>query len=325
MSTEMLVPVFAHAQMPGWPKQEQGGAARYMPASQAFADEHPTDAHFAAYVLPERPMRLTTSAPTSVPVPMVLAVFDIDDPARQEHEAKQASDGFREAEATKVAALLEQHPGGYVYDTKGGYRIVYRLAEPYVLSSTDDGERWKVRYLQWAAYLFRAFGILADPTCFDWTRLYRLPRATRDVGGLPEDRPTIGDPAAIGTWAPPLDLAADVETANQLAADERAKVGRVWGAKAKLLEKAHAATLPPPSAPKAIAAPPAPRRGEGKRLARARAWLAKRDPAVSGEGGHARLMRTATALGNTMSPGSMFTLKSELCIDLCFNICPITN
>jgi hypothetical protein len=224
MSTEMLVPVFAHAQMPGWPKQARGGAARYMPAAQAFGDEHPTDAHLAAYSLPGQPVRLTTDAPTSVPVPMVLAVFDIDDPARQEHEAKQASDGFREAEATKVAALLEQHPGGYVYDTKGGYRIVYRLAEPYVLSSTDDGERWKVRYLQWAAYLFRAFGILADPTCFDWTRLYRLPRATRDVGGLPEDRPTIGDPAAIGTWAPPLDLAADVETANQLAADERARV-----------------------------------------------------------------------------------------------------
>jgi hypothetical protein len=56
MSTEMLVPVFARARMPGWPKQEQGGAARYMPASQAFADKHPTDAHFAAYVLPERPI-----------------------------------------------------------------------------------------------------------------------------------------------------------------------------------------------------------------------------------------------------------------------------
>jgi hypothetical protein len=42
----------------------------------------------------------------------------------------------------------------------------------------------------------RRFGIVADPACHDWQRLFRLPRATRDA--KPENWPTWGNANAIG-------------------------------------------------------------------------------------------------------------------------------
>jgi hypothetical protein len=43
-----------------------------------------------------------------------------------------------------------------------------------------------------------SIGIDGDRACADWTRLYRLPRVTRD--GVLQELETVGDPNAIGEW-----------------------------------------------------------------------------------------------------------------------------
>ena len=67
-----------------------------------------------------------------------------------------------------------------------------------VLKSEDDATRWAQLYAVAVAYLARRFGLLVDPSCGDWQRLYRLPKATRD-GVHPENLPIAGDPDDIGT------------------------------------------------------------------------------------------------------------------------------
>ena len=54
---------------------------------------------------------------------MVAFIADVDD--REAHALKvTARDAWRAAERRKVAALLRAHPGGFAYDTRGGYRLV---------------------------------------------------------------------------------------------------------------------------------------------------------------------------------------------------------
>jgi hypothetical protein len=204
-----MVPVLGSTSARSWPLHERGAFARYMRASEALTARHATDAHFAAYSLPDQPRRLATVAVDRVPegVPMVLAVFDVDCGAA--HAAGGGAQGeadvaWWEGELRKIGVLLAAHPGGFVYRTRGGYRLVYALADPVVLRSPDDGTRWKSKYVAWCRYLAARFGIVADAACKDWTRLYRLPRVLRDAAASPENRPTLGDPRALGSWVCPI-------------------------------------------------------------------------------------------------------------------------
>lgn len=204
-----LVPVLAGHDIKSWPKFASGGRARYVSLAAALKAEYRTDAHFCAYSVPAKPRRLSSGA-VRVPaaraelgdgVPMVAVVFDVDFP--KEHAGESAVgeiDVWWAEEREKIRPLLAAHPGGYVYRTRGGYRIVYALEAPVVLSTPDDERTWSARYCAWIEYLRRVFGILADPACKDWTRLYRLPHATRDNGPHPERRETIGDVDRIGAW-----------------------------------------------------------------------------------------------------------------------------
>src|SRR5262249_42878314 len=159
----------------------------------------------AAYSVPSIERRLTLEAlrdaacraqlPDGIPIAAV--VFDVD--SEQAHRASDGAPGTAAVddwwltELPKVEALRARHPDGFVYRTRGGYRIVYRLTQPYVLREAGDDAKWTTLYTQWIAYLHRAFGIVADPACADWPRLFRLPHATRVVGGRPEERDAIGD------------------------------------------------------------------------------------------------------------------------------------
>jgi hypothetical protein len=169
----------------------------YVPLSEVLTAREATDAHFAAYSVPSFSRRLKKSVfgSAALPegVPMVLAVFDVDAPG------KDASEIWREAEAVKVIALLAAHADLFVYETRGGYRLVGVLSQPFVIRSADEAQLWSRLYREWCSYL-REFGIEADTSCADWTRLYRLPHATRDGAATPEERPTIGNPASVGGW-----------------------------------------------------------------------------------------------------------------------------
>lgn len=205
MSIKALV--FPHRYVLGYPEVDDARAL-CTDVSSILATRYQRDAHFAAYAadLPRRvKVSLLKEDKHAEKIPgvnlrMTLFVGDVDWPGHSDELA--ATQRWRDAQAPKVAALLARHPGGYVYDTLGGFRIVYALPDPFPLLSAGDDARWTGAYKSWGKYLERSFGIEIDLNCADWTRLYRAPHVTRD--GVRQDRATMGDPATLGTWAPKL-------------------------------------------------------------------------------------------------------------------------
>jgi hypothetical protein len=129
--------------------------------------------------------------------------------------SEAAPTSWRDEFARKVAVLAFVHRAPYAYATRGGGRIVFSLGEPYVLRSQADARQWARDYAIGLAYLARRFDIHADPACADWTRLFRLPRATRDVGGEPENWAVIGDASSIAELSI-HPTRSDVETAKRV-------------------------------------------------------------------------------------------------------------
>lgn len=197
-----LIPVMDR-HVRGWPRTDgqESGPAQYGPISEALTQTFEWDAHFAAYSLPSVPHRL---AGTSVLVHrprMVLVVFDVDAPGHVWTPSWWA------LEEPKVRDLIRQRGRAWVGTTRGGYRIIYALAEPFEISDAAARERWSASYMAWCGVLREERGIVADTSCADWTRLYRLPRVRRDgVDAVPERE--IGEPDRIGRWTEPL-LSAD--------------------------------------------------------------------------------------------------------------------
>jgi hypothetical protein len=127
---------------------------------------------------------------------MTCIAFDLDAPGHMATPAWRA-----ELREEKIAAALAAHPGGFFYETRGGGRLVYAI-DPLVIETTDDAQAWPLRYGA-GGELLRAFGLECDPACCDVGRLFRVSHATREPGGRPEDRLTIGDPHALGVFPLP--------------------------------------------------------------------------------------------------------------------------
>jgi hypothetical protein len=211
-----VVTVFSNKYSMAYPAKpgESPGIGTRMLLGAALSSVFPTDAHTSQYASYAEPFRLKHE---SVPErrPTVTSIFfDVDDPLAHA-EGRPSSAKWWEDEKSKVELLRNVHPDVYVYRTRGGYRIVTRLPEPFVIASHDDGDAWKARYLRWAVYLYRRFEILADPACADWQHLFRLPHATRN-GGPPEDLEVIGDPEHVGPLEPDSDIDDDIIAADAL-------------------------------------------------------------------------------------------------------------
>lgn len=187
-----------------WPLHEVGRRVTYHLLSWLLTHRHPTDAFTSAYSVPSVERRLSGKAIERLTdgVPMVIYLWDFDC-----HAAHLATGGSGEAQADDawwertlrlVAAMLRAHPGGFVYRTRGGARIVYRRAEPLVLRAAGDELVWRREYCQCLAYLARRFGIVCDPQTHDWPRLMRLPRATRD--GVTLDLEMVGNSRDVGIF-----------------------------------------------------------------------------------------------------------------------------
>lgn len=198
-----LVPVLSTSHLKAWPKHDTGARARYLPLPEALTTQYRTDVHTAAYSAPTVERRLSRDAVSEIAggVCMALVVFDIDG---DEHKG---SDEWFKDERGAIFDLVEARASGdddvhppFVYRTRGGYRIVFRLERPIYIRDAADAAAWTALYAAWAANLRRRFGIAADLSCKDWQRLFRLPHATRDDNTGPEDREVIGDPKNIGTW-----------------------------------------------------------------------------------------------------------------------------
>jgi hypothetical protein len=198
MTAPPLMPVFATKHLLAWPRHVDGGAAMYQPPARALLSRYATDAHVAAYSVHTMPRRLDKEAPghlvDGAPLVVAMAFFiaDLDGP---DHRASPA---WRSEMAPRVERALAEHPGGFSYETRGGGRLLWRRALPFLIPTEFDAPTWKLTYWRTLLYLARRYGLVGDPACADWTRLYRAPHATRDRGGQPEQLPTVGDPE-LGT------------------------------------------------------------------------------------------------------------------------------
>lgn len=199
----------------GFPRHEKGEQVFVMPLARALMRTYRTDAHFAAYITPNG-RRLVREALDQTPIAMTCAVFDID--CDEVHgTTRSVPESWRVDVQEKLKGLAAAHPDPFCYETRGGARIVYELAAPDVLRSQADAKRWSQNYAIAVAYLERRFGIVADRACADWQRLYRLPHATREPHGLPEQRAILGNAEQIGV------LVVDADAADLGIARKRSK------------------------------------------------------------------------------------------------------
>lgn len=222
MYEDPLLPLVPRQKWESWPKHLSARRVEYRPLSELLTMAHDTDAHLGAYSAPGAPRRLCTDPPAYARieggVPMVVFLIDVDCAAA--HRATGGSGAVR-ADDAWWAALLEKirrldaaHPGAFCYRTRGGGRIIYRVPVPHIVCDGVSEVAWKKLYLRALAYLARRFGIIADPSISDWTRLIRLPHVARDdVFARVE---TFGDPRAVGALEVPDDDPRDVAHARTL-------------------------------------------------------------------------------------------------------------
>jgi hypothetical protein len=296
----LQLPVLRNARVEGWPGAVHPPVVEYLEPGEVFSRRYATDAHVAAYSVPGTPHRLTLEGLGHLAAgdgwQMVLFIVDVDGPGHHREASWWAG------ELEKLAALEDEHPGGFVYATRGGYRIVYRLAEPVVVRTLDDKEAWRERYQRELVYLVRAFGIVGDAACSDITRLYRLPHATRTPGGAPEQLETRGDPSELGAWehVPGTEeLSADVATTRALAA-----LSTSWSPLLRRLAPPVSSSSPevPWREPESQA--------EERVFKRAAAYLDRMSPSIEGAGGDAALWAAAEAMtvGFALGPATASAL-----------------
>jgi hypothetical protein len=213
--------VFPAAKVRGYPTD---GAKPFASAdvADALAREYATDAHTAGYLATDDEHgrhRLTIAALTRGVVP-VMGVHLVDVDCAAAHKVGgEAGPEWRAAEAVKVARLRAEHPGVVAYDTRGGYRLVALLRDPVVITDAHAVSRWRALVARRLAWLARGFDIEGDAACVDWTRLYRLPHATRPIdkhtpGTAPEQRPVHGAWADLGAWPNLTDDTRDADLAT---------------------------------------------------------------------------------------------------------------
>ena len=168
-------------------------------AAQAIEARHPTDAHAVGYLLPGHGpcgrMRLGHAAPLieAGTEPVLAWVFcDIDNEGHERWTPEEAA-----AHWQNFQGPAETDGAGF-YSTRGGYRLLWYLAEPIPVSLAQS-------YLkQFFSYL-RAEGVPVDPEVVEqWNTLYRLPKVHRDG----EDLRAFVDLSGLEplTWVAPLPL-----------------------------------------------------------------------------------------------------------------------
>lgn len=183
----------------GWPDHpvpRDGDADRAwaIPLSVALSTEYGWDGHMTAYVAePGRARRMRKGAlDAGVVIHMTCVAFDFDCHGLGPVE----SDEWRRQWRAQAEMMRAVHPDPFLYESAGGARAVYSLHEPVVIRTHAEARRWSQLYVIACAYLRRRFGLIADPACHDWQRIYRLPFVVRD--DVRQTWPVFGNPTQIG-------------------------------------------------------------------------------------------------------------------------------
>lgn len=146
-----------------------------VPLAEALSTRYPFDAMLAMYRIEgeTRMPRLNKSAlrylvDKGAQVVADKVLLDVDNPGHTPWESEeQIAEAYAKVKATKLGATA-----GF-YATRAGYRLIWLLAEPLPVSLLDS-------YLVKLIAEIAKDGIIADPACCDWTRLFRAPFATRE-------------------------------------------------------------------------------------------------------------------------------------------------
>lgn len=154
-------------------------AGDVLPLAEAWAP-HSTDAHAVGYLPPVGEVqgyRLSKDQAELADqrgIKQHWLCFDIDRPG---HEAwpdqAQAQDALYEA-IEQLPEQLQDYAGGYT--TRAGLRIVFHLGLPVAV-------RYVNHLLRVLGERLHDAGLLVDPACYQWTRLFRLPRVRRERHG----------------------------------------------------------------------------------------------------------------------------------------------
>jgi hypothetical protein len=167
-----------------------------VPLCEALTRRWEDDRHIVLYTA-DQPYRINNAALGKVHAEVRLLALDVDN-----HDD---ATGWMAGERVKIAALLGEHPGGFVHTTRRGWRALFALA-PFPICSEDDKEAFALFYARVAAYLFERFGIVADDALTRWNQPVRLPHVVRD-GRVFDAEILAGDAHAIGAFALPDDVA----------------------------------------------------------------------------------------------------------------------
>jgi len=230
MSTRDLeLLVMPHARTASWPVYPDGPRLPVYSVGEALTRRYTTDAHTAAYAATPHARRLSTGALAQEVHPrMVLVVVDVDHHETHRLNNERAKKGLAPVAVPeawrvdidqRITRLRAEAPGIVAYHTRGGARLVGLLAAPHTITDEASSLAWKVYYARTLARLSRLYGVVGDPACDDWTRLYRLPRATRKGSQVPEAWPVVGELADVGVWPAPRaeELADDIAELRRLA------------------------------------------------------------------------------------------------------------
>lgn len=140
-----------------------------------------TDAHFVAYSMPgeEAWPRLAKSCMRDIlqdggKVESQLVVLDFDNPDHEPwgdvHKPEQLFDRLIELVSQGVALAGQWR---CLYTTRSGARLIYVLDQPLTVAELEPVHRRAVK-------IFRDHGLMIDPSCSDWTRMFRCPQVVRD-------------------------------------------------------------------------------------------------------------------------------------------------
>jgi hypothetical protein len=246
-----------------------------VPLAEALSRRWEDDRHIVLYTA-DRPYRINNAALGTVHVEVRLLALDVDN-----HDD---APGWMGGERVKIAALLAAHPGGFVHTTKRGWRAIFALP-PFPIRSEDDKEGFALFYARVAAYLFEAFGIVADDALTRWNQPLRLPHVVRE-GRVFDAEILAGDVEAIGAFELP-DSVPSVPDLRALAA-----VLPRWGGVAKRWQPTREVLRVASAAFDHVPLPP-----QAERVAAADRWAREEAPrAIQRQGGRATARSVAATL-----------------------------
>lgn len=181
---DVTLPVWGNKYAGAWPEHACGVVPMRVALGDLLTRHYETDAHFAAYSH-AKPRRLSVASLAQLPEApeMRLLVVDVDAPNKQ-----------RTVEWSRALETASRKLAGnpYGYYTRNGARLVWRV-------SGVRCDVWSAFYVGALVDVFAVAGIVGDPACADWPRLYRVPHGRRD--GVPQRHGVVcGDPWSIGHW-----------------------------------------------------------------------------------------------------------------------------